>query len=270
MPSSDFDLFTDAASGTHALFDSFFLRHGENLLDAGESDDRVARHGDDLLAGFDDDVGFGERTGAQRALGHWALRLRSSTFGCSQRWPARAARPGLGICSVSPSTVSSTVWPMRTSSGFALGYRQAQAQRIDAHQGHDGRAGRQILADGGLAFADGAVDRRNDDGIGELLARDLELGTALHQHRLAVAHLFDGILIAPFGHRELRDRRVELGARDEFSLPQLHHPVMGELGFLEHRRRLTHRRRLFDVDFVAVSRRRRPRRTRACWSAASA
>ena len=109
---------------------------------------------------------------------------------------------------------------------------------MSAHQSHHRRAGRQVLADGGLAFADGAVDGRNDDGIGELLARDLELGAALHQNGLAIAHLFDGVLVAAVRDGELGDGGVKLGAGDELAIPKLHHPVVAETRFLQHGRRL--------------------------------
>ena len=53
------------------------------------------------------------------------------------------------------------------------------------------------------------------------------------------AHLFDGILIAPFGDCELGNGAIQLSAGDEFTFPKFDHPVVAKTRFLEYGRRLT-------------------------------
>ena len=94
--------------------------------------------------------------------------------------------------------------------GFTLGDGDAEPQRVQPHQRRHGRARRQILADGGVPLSDGAIDRRHEPGVGELLPREVELRATLGEDALAVPHLFPRILIAPLGHLQRGDRGVEL------------------------------------------------------------
>ena len=102
-------------------------------------------------------------------------------------------------------------------------------------EGHDGRPGGEVLADRGLALDDGAVDRRDDRGVGELLAHERDLRAALEQHALAVLDLLDRVLVAPLGDLERRDRGVQLGPRHELLVPEPRQPVAVELGLVEQR-----------------------------------
>ncbi len=119
--------------------------------------------------------------------------------------------------------------------GGALGHGQLQPQRVLAHDGEDGRAGGAILAGEGMAFANDAVDRRAQRRVVELLARERELGSALREHGLPVAHLFERILIAAFGNLELRVGAFEIGARRDAALHERRDALALPARFVERR-----------------------------------
>ena len=77
----------------------------------------------------------------------------------------------------------------------------------------------------------------SDDGVGQLLARQLELGSPLEEHALADAHLLDRVLVAALRHLERGDRGVHLGPRDQLLLPEPLGPIAGEPRLARARRR---------------------------------
>ena len=121
-------------------------------------------------------------------------------------WPGRSASRGFGTTASTGSVrlVSSIAAPIRSSrpscsvlvaldadaddqaglqvGRLALGHRELKPQRVGAHDREHRRAGRAVLADGHLTFPHGAIERRAQHGVLELLARDLDLGPALRQH----------------------------------------------------------------------------------------
>src|SRR5688572_26836562 len=175
----DLDSIVDAPPRAHAFLDRRVFRDGEHFLDSREGDDGVERHRDNTLASFDDDVRLGERTRTKHALTVGYLGFdhqRAVALGNGGREARDLSLVFIRVALHSEINRLADADEPR----FALGNREAQTQRMGAYQCHHRRAGGQILSHRGLAFAHGTVDGRSDDGIVQLLARDLELGTALH------------------------------------------------------------------------------------------
>ena len=129
---------------------------------------------------------------------------------------------------------------------------------MELDDGGHRRAGGEELAHRGAPLAHRAVDRRGDDGVHELLARQLELGSALEQHGLSIAHLLDRVLVAPLRHRQPRDGGVELGLGDQSLLLEALRAFARELGLVEHGARLLDEGGLLDVHAVVGALGRQP------------
>ena len=123
----------------------------------------------------------------------------------------------------------------------------------------------------GVPLADDAVERRGQRRVVELLPRELELGAALLEHRLAVAHFLERVLVAALGDLERRVGGVEVGARRDAALDEGLGAVLRQLGLVEHRPRLADDAVCSTSTASSVARAAtRPSRARACCSAASA
>ena len=127
---------------------------------------------------------------------------------------------------------------------------------MDAHQRGHRRAGAQVLAGRDLSLAHGAVDGGDDHGIGELLAGQLQLGSALGQHGLPVADLLERVLVPPFRHLEVRLGGVKLRPGDELLFDKLYTSVAGQTRLVEHGPGLPHDRGLLGFDHLVLARRR--------------
>ena len=127
---------------------------------------------------------------------------------------------------------------------------------MDAHQRGHRRAGAQVLAGRDLPLAHGAVDGGDDQGIGELLAGQLQLGSTLGQHGLSVADLLERVLVSPLGHLEVRLGGVKLRPGDELLFEKLYTSVAGQTRLVEHGPGLPHDRRLLGFDDLVLACRR--------------
>src|SRR5262245_49602357 len=129
---------------------------------------------------------------------------------------------------------------------------------MHAHQRRDRRAGGEILAYRRLLQAHHAIERRDDHGIAELLAGQIELRAPLRDHGLAVAHFLDRVLVASFGDLEGGFSGVELSAGDQLLLRELDAAIASEPRVVHHRARLTDDRGLLRIDFFVGASRREP------------
>ena len=125
----------------------------------------------------------------------------------------RATRP---VCSpATPSTVTSTDCPTRTlvesRSGTASRSRSGWSLTMVATGAPAARYSPTEARRSLTAPSIGEATTVSD----ELLARQLELGSALEQHGLSVAHLLDRVLVAALRHRQRRDGGVELRLGDQ-------------------------------------------------------
>ena len=105
-----------------------------------------------------------------------------------------------------------------------------------------------------MPLADGAVNRRSQNRVLELLAGQIELGAPLGEHPLAVADFLDGVLVLSLRHFESRFGRVQVAARREPLVEERLHPVPVETRLLQHGAPLTQQARALEINRVLVSR----------------
>ena len=89
-----------------------------------------------------------------------------------------------------------TTWPCLTTPALRSGTASCSRSGSCRTTVTTGVPAERILSGHRHAFADHAVDRRSQDGVVQLLAGERELGAPLRQHRLAVAHFLERVLMA--------------------------------------------------------------------------
>ena len=78
---------------------------------------------------------------------------------------------------------------------LALGNFDPQSQRVDSHDVDHRSSCGQVFAHARFLGEDDTIQRRIDDCVGKLLFCQRQLRTPLRQQTLAIANLFDRILV---------------------------------------------------------------------------
>ena len=122
------------------------------------------------------------------------------------------------------------------------------------HDGDQRRSGNHILAGTGAAHLDGAIERRTNHRIGELLARDFHFGATLRELGQAVVRLLQRVPKAIGRDLVGGIRRLAFGLGENPLLIEFNDPVAVLAGFLQARLGFLHRAGLGRVNLLIVAR----------------
>ena len=137
--------------------------------------------------------------------------------------------------------------------GVAFGNLAAEAKRVHAHNRHDGRARREVLADARLLLLNDGVEGRDDCRVGERLACEREFRASLREKGLTVANLLDRVLILALRDLEVRLSRLVLGARGDALLDERCDALQVVALLIENGAGLPDCTRVFELDLVVVA-----------------
>src|SRR5215207_6726245 len=214
----DFRPGVGAAARGDGLLPGLAVLDRDDLLDAGEGDDGVGRHGDGHVAAVGDDLGAREAARSEAARVR-DLRLDDEhavllVDGRAQAHDAAGVEAAVALDRDAHGLAGAH------RGRVALGHLAAEAQGVHAHDGHDRRGRAEVLAQRGVPLLHEPVEGRDDHGVRERLPRERKLGAPLREQRLAVANLLDGVLVPGLRDLEGGVGRLVLGERDDARLDE--------------------------------------------------